>query len=78
MFACWHTSLQMKIRNLKTLIPLLESVLKDQLEEHKDFDLKIVGSIPLYTTIFSHQATTVRLQAYAFTVGIPKSKWLKH
>ena len=56
-------------------IPLLEYVEIAQLEERKDFDLKIVGSIPLCSTLFlpsGHHCLLV----YVFIVWDQKSKWL--
>ena len=49
-----------------------------QLEELKDFDLKIVGSIPLCSTIFLPQVHHCSLAGVVFTVGYQESKWLKH
>ena len=57
-----------------SLIPLLESVEIAQLEERKDFDLKIVGTIPVCSTIFLPQVHHCSLAGVVFTVGYPESK----
>ena len=73
----WAICSQRVLHVIYKLNSFLDSFEIAQLEERKDFDLKIVGSIPLCFTFFLPQGHRCSLTGVVFTVGDPESKWLK-